>query len=547
MTNQEAMEIYRRRQLATQQQGAGAPPPAAAAPGDGIESRQGALGLDDLATGALAATNFTVGAPVALGHALYKHGGNAMSGGNTNTAALNGDAARTSELYDEIRQGPPTVSAQQIAQQPGVVGPNLGAAERVGQVHIQRGPEVQTGDINAPAITAATGMSRDAGQTQINDGAGQQVRGMQLGHLQALQDRAAGRGPSVADAQFKANMALVADEQLGAAAGARGTGRSGMRREAMLAIGRAGQQAALQSGMLKAQEQIGATGQLTGALSDVRGTDTTTAIQQAGMNQAVNLQNAQEANTTNRQNVQQTNAVELANASQRLEALRLQKQLEADNAARAQATNTTQAQLDASGKATDAAAANARASEQERLRIGVDTGNVDRTTGVASQNVANDLDAQRANQGATLSGRGQALEANQQLTDVTKTKLGVEAADKERKSKAGAAILGAVGTVGAGVATKSDRQAKTDVDRVSDEQVSEALRKIEMYTYRYKDPADGAGRRAGPMADDLLADPILRTTVRNGPDGMKRVDTGALSLVMAGLTARKLRQLEGRR
>lgn len=61
--------------------------------------------------------------------------------------------------------------------------------------------------------------------------------------------------------------------------------------------------------------------------------------------------------------------------------------------------------------------------------------------------------------------------------------------------------------------------------------------------YNYKDPkAPGAatGRHAGPMAQELESIPGV---VNEGPDGMKRVDTGRLSLANASATGENAREL----
>lgn len=49
--------------------------------------------------------------------------------------------------------------------------------------------------------------------------------------------------------------------------------------------------------------------------------------------------------------------------------------------------------------------------------------------------------------------------------------------------------------------------------------------------YQYKDPTDGAGTYVGPMAQDLAANPLTRSTVVEQPDGKLGVDTGRLTTV----------------
>jgi hypothetical protein len=64
------------------------------------------------------------------------------------------------------------------------------------------------------------------------------------------------------------------------------------------------------------------------------------------------------------------------------------------------------------------------------------------------------------------------------------------------------------------------------------------LQALKAHSYKYKDPnADGAapGTHYGPMAQELeAAGPVGKSVVEQGPDGVKRVNTGRLSLALAG-------------
>jgi hypothetical protein len=59
--------------------------------------------------------------------------------------------------------------------------------------------------------------------------------------------------------------------------------------------------------------------------------------------------------------------------------------------------------------------------------------------------------------------------------------------------------------------------------------------------YDYKDPANGEGRRRGVMAQDLERSEVGKVFVREGPDGLKRVDTGGLTLALVAEVARMRR------
>lgn len=62
--------------------------------------------------------------------------------------------------------------------------------------------------------------------------------------------------------------------------------------------------------------------------------------------------------------------------------------------------------------------------------------------------------------------------------------------------------------------------------------------------YEYKDPADGAGTYVGPMAQDLAANPLTRSTVVKQPDGKLGVDTGRLTTVNTATNHAQQNQLD---
>lgn len=71
------------------------------------------------------------------------------------------------------------------------------------------------------------------------------------------------------------------------------------------------------------------------------------------------------------------------------------------------------------------------------------------------------------------------------------------------------------------------------------------LRPARGYSYEYKDPdAHGQGRFYGPMAQDLEQTPAGASTVKQGPDGTKMVDTSRLSLVNTSAISEQQRKLE---
>ncbi len=73
------------------------------------------------------------------------------------------------------------------------------------------------------------------------------------------------------------------------------------------------------------------------------------------------------------------------------------------------------------------------------------------------------------------------------------------------------------------------------------------LRPAAAYSYEYKDPSApgaAAGPQVGPMAQDLEKSPAAAHVVHAGPDGMKRVDTGRLSLVNTAAISQEQKRVD---
>lgn len=99
--------------------------------------------------------------------------------------------------------------------------------------------------------------------------------------------------------------------------------------------------------------------------------------------------------------------------------------------------------------------------------------------------------------------------------------------------RAALAGIGAVGSAAGGAMSVmlSDERAKTDISPL--DAIGDHLRGAPGYRYRYKEGVgeDTSVEHAGPMAQDLERGPFGKALVRKGPDGLRRVDTGRLTLV----------------
>lgn len=189
------------------------------------------------------------------------------------------------------------------------------------------------------------------------------------------------------------------------------------------------------------------------------------------------------------------------------------------------------------------------------------TANADRNLGAQQlslqgqlgyRGLANDANAlglnylSQANQQA-LGAEGLAQDATNQMKDrLNQLSLAVYQGDNavraQKEQNAGqlsfgqqmaVAGVGALGNAAGGAIGKlSDSRAKTDVQEGGDA-FDEHLRVAPGKRYRYlagfgEDPSTEQG---GPMADDLEKSPFGKSIVQRGPDGLRRVDTGRLTLV----------------
>jgi endosialidase-like protein len=83
--------------------------------------------------------------------------------------------------------------------------------------------------------------------------------------------------------------------------------------------------------------------------------------------------------------------------------------------------------------------------------------------------------------------------------------------------------------------------------------LTEEMSQLPAYSYNYKAPYDqmyGAGQKVGPVAQDMEKVAPVAHTVQQGPDGMRRVDTGQLALSNTSAISemsRRLKELEAQK
>lgn len=392
-------------------------------------------------------------------------GGTGGAGGAGDIASIDGDA-RT--LFNAAMGGvnrsytPGTIRDPAPVRTPGLAP--AGQVRAMGPAAVQGYDAAQIGGIervNAPSLgvtsevlmprhmDAAQAKATDPGQVTIDRGDSDQMRVAQQQNLTDLQQEAAGQGAgaALAKAKLASAMADIDHSAFSQASGARGAGRTGLQREAMLASGRNALGAALKGAELEQGQILGARQQLTEALGGVRGQDQDLAAEQARLTQQSNTVRAQLETAVSQGNAQEVNRLQMqlrdleqqtrtvnANAINRRAEVKAGMELEAatGNANRrlsadttnVGATNTSRqfganaantADLDYVGRVDNAATGNADRDqrtdiERARQEIQVQEGN-------ASRGLQGDVARDNAGRGAfdsTTTARGSAISGGNQ-------------------------------------------------------------------------------------------------------------------------------------
>jgi hypothetical protein len=316
----------------------------------------------------------------------------------------NGPAVTGIREPDQIHAAPvtaqgyvaPEVSAQTMGTRP-TIGTRPTDATFVGASPVER---YQAALINAPKdvsfnpgdVTVGADKLGPAAQTgasagQVDSGTaaleGDRARALQIGAAQDIRN-----SPGAAAAQFKAAMAGIEAAQLGAAGQARGAERAGARREAIIAMGQQGGQAAQAAAAESAREETAKRVAAAGVLGQVRSGDVSTAgfRQQAADLQAQLTAAIAQGNTAAVNQIKQKQAdLDLAarttTAGNTLEAGKTAADVAAGNVARGMQGQEFNAGATTAAAAANAAAGNTRAEQEAARQTALNEGNVTRGLG----------------------------------------------------------------------------------------------------------------------------------------------------------------------
>lgn len=408
---------------------------------------------------------------------------------------------------------------------------------------------------------------------QLNTGNSDQARTVQQEAIGATRDVLSGKAPSVAEMQLRNTLNRNVADQNARAAGARGLGVAGARRQAAMNIARLNADAAESGALVRAQEQATARGQLGGLATDTRGQDISQSTTQAGLNQDANKFTAGASQQASQFNAAAENQRGLTQAQ-------LTTGVNQGNAAASNQAAITQAGLNTDvwqGNANrqaqtsqfNAGQQNAVNTSQAGLNTQVSLGNANNATGVSQFNAGQTNDINRFNAGATndasqfnagaTNQRAQAQGAQDTAVSQSNAQLGTQnnqfnagqvnataAGNADRAlngqqitnnrdaSLRGDAIQSGIGaanaqngvatqenqkreqnanmvkSVATGVAALSDRRAKENVGRPSDAEVTAFLESIKPSEFDYKPGVGDDKRHVGVMAQDVDDTPMGR-------------------------------------
>lgn len=393
-----------------------------------------------------------------------------------------------------------------------------------------------------------------------------QFRQGQLDLANSLAQQAAGKGPSVSGAQFKAAADTNLAQQQALAAGARGGATALAGRQASQSVSGFNQQAAQQAAIGRMQEQQAAQAQLGSVLNAGRGADIGLATSQAGFNQQTNLANQDATNQFKLQQGQLDQGVNLANLQARL------AQTGMDDAAQqaylSQLTGMSVAELQARMQQDQLEVAQRDPATQGMFGDLMAAGGSIVGGLITASDKRNKKDIKKPNLKDFLDGipvKFDDAEKDQNIDYMKDAKNFGKAADMIRSGteKSESGLVRAAGAIGGAIVQKkaddkwralekntrgldkderkmllsraSDRNLKEDIQE-DPASVKKFLDQVHPYEYEYKEPDKfGEGKHLGPMAQDLEKSDLGKRMVMDTPEG-KMVDYGkGLSTMMASI------------
>lgn len=488
-------------------------------------------------------------------------------------------------------------SQNATGQQSNLAGNEL---NQVGYYQNQGAPQMQSAQLgSAPTSLAAqnsgnfnsqgTNLSPTAyaGAANINTYQSNQDRNMQMQNINALQQQAAGQGPSVAAEQAQASSQAAIAGQMATAASQRGSSNASLGMRAAQTQAAANQQQTAQTAVQgRTQEELNAQAQLGQNINNLQGQDTSLAENQAGLQQQTNLSNQSAANSMNLagaqlgQQNQQFNASNNLSAAQQNAALQeqtnlanqqMQGQYGLQQGSFNQQTNSSNLAASLNQEGMNNSMVSSLYGQAGSLYGNVAATNLNAANSVAGEQAGMMQQNQEANEyadnttlqvvGAGMQAMGgmsdedakENIEEEDGLSQLDSTENTIASNDRSDEAASAASTKKSLSGGGGGMmsgmmSSMSDEDDKEDIGEEDDfhrQSLQDFLDKLKAYSWEYKDKENGKGRFTGVMAQDLEKSPLGKQAVIETPKG-KMVDfgrLGSINLAAAAMVNKEVRQL----
>lgn len=359
---------------------------------------------------------------------------------------------------------------------------------------------------------------------QMNEAQANQWRAQQNQLAGNLQATLRGEGPSVAQLQMQQGLNQSLGNAASMAASQRGVSPAMAMRLAQQNQAQMAQNTVGQTGMLRAQEQMAARGELAGLANAARTQD----LNVAAANQRAAMEQGQLNDNMERFFREGQMGMDERNRQSKIERERMKSQntigTSQINAGAYQAASQNRAGvLGGIGAGIGAAAA---IFSDERLKTDIQKVEFDSPAnwGFQPSMPSPSPSAQSSFEPTREAASAASKESTLKFLDALQ---GSQKGGESSHNKMGQGI--GMGLAAAAMAM-SDKNAKTGAKKANGE-IQNFLDAIDAYTYRYKDPSYGEGKQLSPMAQDLEKTPIGKELVVDTPEG-KMIDYGKAGGVM---------------
>lgn len=483
------------------------------------------------------------------------------------------------------------VQAPQMGQAQTFQGPQIGP--------VAQGVAGQTG----PAAQMAGATVAPAAQVGVGDSV---FYDKQAALAAALEQQAAGQGPSLAGLQLQQALEAALRSNMGALSAQPGVSQGLAARLFGYQAGNAQNEAAMAAAQARMAEQLSARQQLQTLYQAGRGQDVAVqqgnqvatnqvAAQQAQLEAAKQAANMQAQNEIAQAQAQLDSAMAQFNAGQinqqQLEQAQINYNTSVANANAVNQRAVEQADLEMRGLLANQLAANTQAYNQAQLVQEANKFNADTSFKTGVQNATFQQDAAQSNQAAfnqrniaqgqisggitqaslgasaTLGAAEAAADAardvaetNQETAIVTNTQDNLpdesvveapteESDDDNPTTTGGGGSGGSSGGSASGVIggrAQSDKKAKKNI-KAGDAAADDMMSKLAAAIYEYKNPVDGTGPQVGVMAQDLEKSQLGKQMVEKGKRGRSINFAKGLGAVLAAQASlhQRMKALEG--